>query len=493
MNHRISCLSAALAATVTLQATTSEAIVVARVTRRGYIVVDDVGDWGNAVPQESSQERARFIGSTTAALSELPDFTPGKFLAVMQIPSTQNPLAYYLPIRNDVRGIGQRSPLDARSEVFDTNSFYNTTFPLDGFVYLNSYRFYTDPRALIYGRFLICTQEFGHRFSTQVSILPNPQGTGDSGVVPVDAAADASTDVAVSDVAGDVAGDVADVPVGPPPLARDALLGRGNVNSAGVVVNRAHWSYFFNSGGSPMEGNLWTEFSPGMFRTERPTFRFSPFDLYLMGLIPASQVPPTFVIAEPTNLPRGVSRDSPPEYYSRQVTIRGRRVDVSIEDLQRANGPRNPAYSSVNHDLDVMWVLLADEADVNDQLAAEFDEAIDSCAMGYTFATGERGRLRAIVPPQPDADVPADASADAALEDAAPARDADPLPDVPTIPAPDGMVNPDGGAVAPPPVPLHAEGGCQCDVPAAPTPRVGPWAALALGLVAFSRRKKRAR
>jgi len=493
MNHRISCISAALAAAFALQATAAEAIVVARVTRRGYIVYDDVGEWGNAVPQENATDRAHFIGATTAALSELPDFTPGKFLAVMQVPSTQNPLAYYLPIRNDVRGIGQRSPLDARSEVFDTNSFYDTTFPLDGFVYLNSYRFYTDPRALIYGRFLICTQEFGHRHAAQLAVLPNPQGTGDSGVVPADAAEDAAAD-AGADVARDAAGDVADVPTGPQPLARDALLGRGNQNSAGMVVNRAHWSYFFNTGGSPMEGNAWTEFSPGMFRTERPTFRFSPLDLYVMGLIPASQVPPTYLIAEPSNLPRGVSRDSPPEYYNRQVTIRGRRVDVTIEDIQRANGPRNPAYSSANHDLDVMWVLLAEEGEVNDQLAAEFDEAIDSCALGYAFATGERGVLRAVVPPQPDAEAPADAAVeDVAAADAAPARDAEPLPDVPTIPAPDGMANPDGGAVTPPPAPLHAEGGCQCAVPAAPRAPSTPLGALALGLFAFSRRKRSAR
>jgi len=492
MSHRTPAVAAALAAALCLQATSAQAIVVARVTRRGYIVVDDVGDWGAEIPQNNTRETARFVGATTAALSELPDFEPGKFLAVMQIPSTQNPLAYYLPIRNDVRGIGQRSSIDGRSEVFDTNSFFDTTFPLDGFVYLNSYRFYTDPRALIFGRFLICTQEFGHRYGVNLGVLPTPQGDGDAGLLPDAGPADAS-----ADVPRDVAGDASDVPAGPQPLARDALLGRGNTNASGMVVNRSHWSYFFNSGGSPMEGNEWTEFSPGMFRTERPSFRFAPLDLYVMGLIPHTQVPTTFLIAEPQNLPRGATRESPPEYYNRQVTIRGRRVDVSIEDIQRANGVRNPAYSpSANHDLDVMWVLLAEADQVDDQLAAEFDEAIDSCAMGYAFATGERGRLVPVVPPRPpeeDAATPADAAADASSPiDVAP-RDAEPLPDVPTIPAPDGMANPDGGAVTPPALPpAHAEGGCQCDVPAPPNTFAPRWAALALGLVAFSRRRKRA-
>lgn len=482
MPRRLLPLVPALLAAFALQTLPAQAIVVARVTRRGYIVVDDEGDWGAQIPQNSTIETARFVGATTVALSDLPDFRPGKFLAVMQIPPTQNPLAYYIPIRNDIRGIGQRSVIDGRSEVFDTNAFFNTAFPLDGFVYLNSYRFYTDPRALIFGRFLICTQEFGHRYGVTLGVPPYPAGTGDAGLAPDASMTDASTDGADGG-----SSDASDGASGPSPLPRDALLGRGNVNGAGMVINRSHWSYFFNSGGSPMEGNEWTEIAPGMFRTERPSFRFAPLDLYVMGLIPATQVPPTFLIAEPQNVPRNVTRDSPPEYFNRQVTIRGRRVDITIEDIQRANGPRIPAYSpTANHDLDVLWVLLAEEDQVNDQLAAEFDEAIDSCAMGYAFATGERGHLVAVVPPRPDAEMP-DGSVDASM------RDAEALPDIPSIPAPDGMANPDGGAVALPAVPFHAEGGCQCEVPTVRGRSAPPLSLLGPGLLAIFRRRKRAR
>lgn len=68
-----------------------------------------------------------------------------------------------------------------------------------------------------------------------------------------------------------------------------------------------------------------------------------------MGLIPPSEVPDTFLIAEPQNVPRNISRDSAPEYYNRVVTVRGRRVDLSIDDIARANGPRrNPAYPSAS-------------------------------------------------------------------------------------------------------------------------------------------------
>jgi MYXO-CTERM domain-containing protein len=473
-------LSAVLATSAVCQSLSAEAIVVARVTRRGYIVVDDVGDYNDQIPVANTRDTVAFIGDLTSVLSQVEGFHEGRFLATMQVPSTQTPLAFYLPIRNDVRGLGQRSTVDGRTEVFDTNAVFGTAFPLDGFVYLNSYRFYTDPRAVIFGRFLICTQEFGHRFGVQLSVPAFPTGTVDGGVT------DGGTpDAAVSDAStADVVGDASITP-----LARDSLLGRGNQNGAGMVTNRSHWSYFFNSGGSPMEGNAWTEYASGLFRTERPTFRFSPIDLYTMGLIPASEVPTTFLIADPQNVPRNVTRDSAPEYYNRQVMIRGRRVDVSIDDLVRANGPRVPAYPTAQRDLDVVWVLLAPADAVNDELAAEFDEAVDSCAMGYAFATAERGRLVTTVPGS-DAGVTDAGVSDAGGEvavDAAARPDVD-LGDVPNIMPPDGMTVP-----VMPSEPLHAAGGCQCDVSRTVSATNTQWALVAMAAVVVSRRRRRQR
>ncbi len=498
-------LALLLGLSVALQSVTADAIVVARVTRRGYILTDDLGDYGDTIPVASTRDTVQFVADVTAALEEVEDFHEGNYLAAMQIPRGDNPLAFYLPIRNDVRGIGQRSSVDSRSEVFDTNSIFRTAFPLDGFVYLNSYRFYTDPRAVIFGRFLICTQEFGHRYGATLAVPAFPVGDRDASTddaaadaasdasddALTDAAADASND-ASGDASSDVSSDVSDASTGPAALTRDALLGRGNTVN-GMVVNRAHWSYFFNTGGSPMEGNNWNEFEPGMFRTDRPTFRFSPLDMYNMGLIPASEVPTTFLIADPQNVPRNISRDSAPEYYNRVVTVRGRRVDVSMSDIMRANGTRSPAYPSAPRNLDVVWVLLAAPEDVNDELAAEFDEAIDSCALGYAFATAERGRLVTTVPGsdgglEDDAST-GDASVDA-LEDVT-RRDVPFDPDVPNIPPPDGMSMPGADVPATTAPAVRAEGGCACSTSA---PRSAGGASIALALaaaVAFFRRARR--
>lgn len=411
--------SAGLVAAVMLQSFSAHGITVARVTRHGYILTDDGNaennQFGDEIPAGNTRETILFIQEVTAALNNVEGFVEGRFLATMQIPSTQDPLAYYLPIRNDVRGIGIRSSADGRTEVFDNNRVYGTSFTLDGFLYLNSLRFYTDPRAVNFGRYLICTQEFGHRYGTFFTAPPYPDSTLDAGAPEGDASL---TDAGPGDASDDAAGDVAatgDAPAGDaaalgdasadasdgaaPALAVDILLGRGNRLANGTIVNRSHWSFFVNSGGSPMEGNAWSELSAGLFRTERPTFRFSDFDLYSMGLMAPAEVRPTFMIAEPRDVPRGYGRESPPTYYNQQVTVRGRRVDLTVDDLIRANGRRNPAFPNTPRALDVVWVLWAPANSVNDALVAEFDEAIESCSLGYDTATGNRGRLNAVVSP----------------------------------------------------------------------------------------------
>ena len=50
----------------------------------------------------------------------------------------------------------------------------------------------TDPRAVNYGRYLICTQEFGHRFGTFLRITPqpgSPMPVTDAGTEPPDGGA----------------------------------------------------------------------------------------------------------------------------------------------------------------------------------------------------------------------------------------------------------------------------------------------------------------
>ena len=110
----------------------------------------------------------------------------------------------------------------------------------------------------------------------------------------------------------------------------DSLLGR----------DRAHWSFFVDSDASVMEGNDIEDLGGGSFRTTDAVRRYSRLDQYAMGLIPATEVPPFFYVASPTNVLRDRDRDSAPEIG---VTFNGTRRDVLIDDVIAINGARTPS------------------------------------------------------------------------------------------------------------------------------------------------------
>lgn len=465
------------AVTAVSAAAPAQALTIARVTRRGYIVVDEpeaVTPYEGRVPTQNTQDTFQFIAELTQLIADTPGAPRGKYLAVMQTSNDQSgALAFYLGLMNDVRGIGQTSPLRMSQETYDLNSIAGTAFPLTGFVWLNNYQLYINGFS-DFGKYLICTQEFGHRWGTFFRVPPQPTGTGfgarsDAGV---DASAtDADTsDASMSDAdTSDATTGDASLDAGPTgaPLTVNQLLGR----------QVAHWSYFVHTEGSPMEGNNWNEIMPGVFRTERPTFKFHPMDLYAMGLLAPQDVRPAYIIAEPNTMGQTdmnrqrITPSSSPEYGGRNVTIRGRRVDFGVDDLIRANGPRVPAAVTVPatrdadggmpmpdggfpdprvNDMEVVWVLLTTSDRVGERMVRDFDLAIDSCADGYGYATEGRSILIPRVAPQPA--MPDVVSPDATAD----------VVDSSTTPA-------DAGADSGPPTQFSLGGGCACRVAAANT------------------------
>jgi hypothetical protein len=107
----------------------------------------------------------------------------------------------------------------------------------------------------------------------------------------------------------------------------EALLGRDN----------AHWSWFFNSDASVMEGNQIEDQGGGQFRTVDAVKRYSRLDQYLMGLIPPSQVPTFFYVENPNSTK--ARSDGP----SIGVSFTGTRRDVLVEDIIAVNGLRVPS------------------------------------------------------------------------------------------------------------------------------------------------------
>jgi hypothetical protein len=111
----------------------------------------------------------------------------------------------------------------------------------------------------------------------------------------------------------------------------------GAVNSSALLGrDEAHWSFFFDSDGSHMEGNDIEDIGNGVFRTVGAVSRYSALDQYAMGLRAESEVPPMFLVTRVTS---GQNAEDAPKIG---VEIRGTRNDVRIADIVAANGARRP-------------------------------------------------------------------------------------------------------------------------------------------------------
>ncbi len=119
----------------------------------------------------------------------------------------------------------------------------------------------------------------------------------------------------------------------------------GGGNDTWLGRQLAHWGFFTDSDASVLEGNEIVD-SGGSFRTGTPSLRYSPFDLYSMGVLRESEVAASFyvetpVITEPTT--GGFNRESGPRSG---VSMTGTRREVTIGQVVAEMGTRNPAAGS---------------------------------------------------------------------------------------------------------------------------------------------------
>jgi len=138
-----------------------------------------------------------------------------------------------------------------------------------------------------------------------------------------------------------------------------ALLGR----------QRAHWSYFFDTDNSPMEGNAWVDNGDGTYTTDLSSgMVFGPLDLYMMGLADAEDVPPQ-VLLVPSN-DGAIHRETAPQHLwdDVPVTLAATPLSVPIDDIIAANGPWQAGDYTAAHIQALHVVLLAPEEALTDAL-----------------------------------------------------------------------------------------------------------------------------
>jgi hypothetical protein len=220
--------------------------------------------------------------------------------------------AYELTIANKIQGLN----IDA----FNASADWGSSGALESLVVMDGLEKYPDdPREAFLGSnstVSVLGQEFGHRW---LSFFTYRDATGRTG--------------------------------------RD-LLGRDN----------SHWSFFFDSDASVMEGNDIEDLGNGQFRTVAATNRYSMLDQYAMGLVDSSQVPAMFVVQNITEVSPVRNARSSPEVG---VTFKGTRRNVTIDEIILSTGRRVPSAAESKRDYRQAFVYVTSAGREADTAAVE--------------------------------------------------------------------------------------------------------------------------
>jgi len=154
-----------------------------------------------------------------------------------------------------------------------------------------------------------------------------------------------------------------------------------------------------------IEPDTLTEIAPGKYRAHAlDTFHdwwlpFGSLELYLMGLAPASEVPPVRVF-KGVKVVEQVRNYTPGDYV---IFTASATQTVTIDDIIKKNGPRKPAYGAAPSHFRALAVVVTDRelspletAPIGESLAAFADPTPATYGAGndilYNFAASTRGR-----------------------------------------------------------------------------------------------------
>ena len=199
-----------------------------------------------------------------------------------------------------------------------------------------------------------------------------------------------------------------------------------------------HWSFFLNPGG-PAGGNAWQDDGDaGSWTISGQTpkaLKYSTLDLYMMGLVAKSDVPP-FGVLENTVVPptptdpffKGpYSAQSFPWFGSTPFTVQGTMRTITIDDVVAANGERTPDVTTSQKAFTLGVVLVVGQNDTDDQIAsaeATMDPIAPSLPAAFQDATGGKATMSLVtLSDDTDAGAPPDDAGTTSSDQAAPSSD----------------------------------------------------------------------
>lgn len=162
---------------------------------------------------------------------------------------------------------------------------------------------------------------------------------------------------------------------------------RDGVTNSSELLGRdeAHWSFFFDSDASNMEGNDISDLGNGAFRTVGAVSQYGPLDQYAMGLRLPSEVPSMFFVRGANGSP-----EDPPRIG---VDFRGTRKDVRIEDVVAAMGPRQPSASTAQKSFRGAFVYVVTQARETSEELAKLERIRSGWETYFSDSTGRRGTM----------------------------------------------------------------------------------------------------
>lgn len=123
-----------------------------------------------------------------------------------------------------------------------------------------------------------------------------------------------------------------------------------------LLRQNAHWAPWVHAEGSFLDGMFWQPQPDGTYVLTETNKRYGTLDQYAMGLRSAEEVPPFFMLdgfSDEAGSP--IKREG---RFSRGQRYRATRIDLTVEDIVRAMGPRVPATSPAAEDLRMGVVFL---------------------------------------------------------------------------------------------------------------------------------------
>jgi hypothetical protein len=169
---------------------------------------------------------------------------------------------------------------------------------------------------------------------------------------------------------------------------------QGKSSSALLGRDLAHWSAALQTEASLMDGNTLVDNGDGSFNITEAYKRYSDLDLYGMGLIPARDVKPLFLVDNP--LDKNGNKIDVTSFFRPGQKMFGQREDISMAQIVSAIGPRNPSWDKSPHDFRIAWALLTrpgeHASDVAD-IAAQLDVARKVWEQKFYAYTGGRGTM----------------------------------------------------------------------------------------------------